>query len=100
MVINHTSAATNSYIPRGGIVRDGLTLIESDPAKEQQVIEQRFHPSHRRLRFAYHEKLHDYYIQVIDNETNQVIREIPSKKILDHYAAIAERFGLAVDEKI
>lgn len=98
MVID-TSSVYNSFFP-SGLEKDGLYLIQSDPEKEQQAIEQRFHPSHRRLRFAYHEKLHDYYIQVIDNETNQVIREIPSKKFLDNYAEIAKRFGLIVDEKI
>jgi len=98
MVID-TSSVYNSFF-LSGLEKDGLYLIQSDPEKEQQAIEQRFHPSHRHLRFAYHEKLHDYYIQVIDDETNQVVREIPPKQLLDNYAAMAEKFGLVVDEKI
>lgn len=56
-------------------------------------------PMRTHTRFVLYAKLHIYYAQVIDNHTKQVIREIPPKKVLDMYSAIAERFGLLVDEK-
>ena len=57
-------------------------------------------PSHTSLKFELHEKLNDYYVQVIDDDTKEVIREIPSKKMMDMYAAMKEFMGLMIDEKI
>lgn len=51
------------------------------------------------LKFTFHEKLNEYYVQIIDDQTNEVIREVPSKKILDMVAKIHEMIGLLVDEK-
>ena len=56
-------------------------------------------PSHTSLKFEFHEKLNDYYVQVIDDNTKEVVREIPSKKVLDMYAAMKEYMGLMIDEK-
>jgi len=56
-------------------------------------------PSHTSLKFELHEKLNDYYVQVIDDDTKEVVREIPSKKVLDMYAAMKEYMGLIIDEK-
>lgn len=57
-------------------------------------------PPHTSLKFELHEKLNDYYVQVIDDDTKEVIREIPSKKMLDMHAAMKEFMGLMIDEKI
>lgn len=46
---------------------------------------------------------HDFFkqmiIRVIDNKTNEVIEEIPSKKILDVVAKMCEMAGILVDKK-
>jgi flagellar protein FlaG len=52
------------------------------------------------LKFEYHEKLHEYYVKVVDDKTNEVVREIPPKKMLDFYAAMTEFLGLMVDKKV
>lgn len=57
-------------------------------------------PSHTSLKFVLHDELQEYYVQIIDERTNEVIREIPPKKILDIYAAMMEFVGLIVDKKI
>lgn len=56
--------------------------------------------THTSLHFKYHEKLDEYYVQVVDQETNETIREIPSKKVLDVYASMLEYVGILVDKKI
>jgi flagellar protein FlaG len=56
--------------------------------------------SNTHLKFNFHEKLGEYYVQVINDETSEVIREIPSKKIMDIAASINEMIGLLVDEKL
>ena len=52
------------------------------------------------LKFVFHEDLNDYYVTVVDPLTNEVVREIPPKKMLDMYVAMAQYMGLLVDEKV
>lgn len=52
------------------------------------------------LRFKFHEKLNEYYVTIIDPETEEVIREIPPKKLLDIQAAMKDFIGLLIDKKI
>ncbi|TRY24506.1 flagellar protein FlaG [Brevibacillus sp. LEMMJ03] len=51
------------------------------------------------LKFTMHEKLGEYYVQLVNDETNEVVREIPPRKILDMVADIQEKLGLLIDEK-
>jgi len=57
-------------------------------------------PTFTSLNFKLHEELDRYYVEVIDQETKKVIREIPSKEILDMYAKMTEYVGLFIDEKL
>ncbi|WP_214859419.1 flagellar protein FlaG [Exiguobacterium sp. s161] len=50
------------------------------------------------LKFVKHEKLNEYYIQVVD-ANNQVVKEIPNKKELDFFAAFME-FNQLIDKRI
>lgn len=52
------------------------------------------------LKFEFHEGTKEYYVTLIDNKSNEVIREIPSKKLLDMYASMTEYLGLLVDKKV
>lgn len=78
---------------------------KDSPTKEkvQEVTESLntfLNPTHTAVRFEYHEKLEEYYVKVVDDITNETIREIPPKKLLDFYAAMTEFVGIMVDEKI
>lgn len=82
-----------------------LQLYGRKPNKEQlnEVIESMnafMLPTHTSLKFELHEELNDYYVTIIDDDTKEVVREIPSKKMLDMYATMKEFMGLVIDEKI
>lgn len=49
--------------------------------------------------FVKHEKLNEYYVRIINDSTNEVIREIPSKKVLDAVAEMDRIVGLLIDHK-
>lgn len=51
------------------------------------------------VKFVFHEELQEYYVEVINEDTNEVIREIPPKKFLDMYAEMAKFMGLIIDKK-
>lgn len=57
-------------------------------------------PTQTSIQFKFHEKLNEYYVTIVDQKTDEVVREIPSKKLLDIYAAMTEFLGLVVDKKI
>ena len=52
------------------------------------------------LKFKFHEELNEYYVTIIDTTTDEIIREIPSKKLMDIHAAMREFVGLLIDRKI
>ena len=56
--------------------------------------------SNTELRFKLHDELKEYYVTIIDSKTDEVVREIPSKKLMDIHAAMREFVGLLVDRKI
>lgn len=57
-------------------------------------------PNNTHLKFELHDELNEYYVTIVNNQTNEVVREIPSKKVLDIYAAMTEFLGFIVDKKI
>lgn len=81
---------------------DTNVSIKSEKEQLEKIVENfnNFSPSHTSLKFELHEKLEKYYVKVIDDKTKEIVREIPSKKMLDMYAAMKEFLGLMVDEKI
>lgn len=50
------------------------------------------------LKFIKHEELNEYYIQIVDVD-NRVVKEIPSKKELDFFAAFM-KFNQLIDKRI
>lgn len=57
-------------------------------------------PKQTNLSFKLHEELDSYYVEVVDKDTKEVVKEIPAKKILDMRAKMMEYLGLFIDEKL
>ncbi|MCM3611976.1 flagellar protein FlaG [Planococcus sp. MERTA32b] len=57
-------------------------------------------PTTTAVKFQFHEKLNEYYVQIVDSMTDEVLKEIPNKKFLDIYASMTELMGMIVDEKL
>ena len=55
--------------------------------------------ANRRFEYSFHDKTNEVIVKVIDSESNEVIREIPPKKILDLVASLMEIAGIIVDER-
>ncbi|MBE3595181.1 MAG: flagellar protein FlaG [Candidatus Carbobacillus altaicus] len=52
------------------------------------------------LKYAYHDKLGEYYVEIVDDRTNEIIKEIPPKRWLDLVATMWEQLGWIIDKKI
>lgn len=75
------------------------------PTKEQLekviiAMNDMLEPAHTSSKFVLHEKLNDYYVQIVDEVTQEVVKEIPNKKFLDMYAEMIDFMGVFVDVKI
>jgi flagellar protein FlaG len=71
--------------------------------KVQELVEnmnQFLTSSNTHLKFVFHDQLKEYYVTIVNDETDEVIKEIPPKKLLDIYAAMANYLGILVDKKI
>ena len=53
----------------------------------------------RKFEITIHEKTRDVMIKVVDTRTNETIREIPPKKIVDLVVRLCEMAGILFDEK-
>ncbi|MFC0559292.1 flagellar protein FlaG [Halalkalibacter alkalisediminis] len=56
--------------------------------------------SNTNLKFSLHEELNEYYVAIVDELTNDVIKEIPPKKLLDMFASMKKTIGIFIDKKI
>ena len=62
-------------------------------------VNQKIVPSKTRCEFSYHEDTKRTSIKVIDQTTEETIKEIPAEETLDMLSKIWELAGLMVDEK-
>ncbi|WP_412850732.1 flagellar protein FlaG [Brevibacillus sp. 179-C8.1 HS] len=74
-------------------------LTKEELSKEIDGMNKWLQATNTHVKFTLHEKLNEYYVQVINDQTMEVIREIPSKKMMDMVAKIHEMVGLLVDER-
>ncbi|WP_419961339.1 flagellar protein FlaG [Psychrobacillus sp. BM2] len=75
--------------------------LPAEKAKKMTDSMNRFMEStNTNLRFQYHEELQEYYVTIVDSKTDEVVKEIPSKKLMDIYAAMRDFLGILVDHKI
>ena len=52
------------------------------------------------LKFQVHEDLDRLFVEIVDKNTQEVVREIPPKEFLDMVASMLDFVGLLVDKKI
>lgn len=108
----------SSHHSRSTSVQDDLTVEEKtkaskvtheghqknlDKHKTEEIVEglnEFLEPANTSLKFEFHDKLDEYYVTLIDTKTKEVVKEIPPKRLLDLYAAMAESLGFIVDHKI
>lgn len=76
---------------------DGKTARRIKDAIDQ--VNKKMKPTKTKCEFSYHEETKRVSIKVIDEETEEVIREIPPEETLEMLTKMWELAGLLVDEK-
>ena len=77
-------------------IHETKAKIQEAVAKMNEMLEINNNSS----KFIYHEDLERYYVTVVDSQTEEVVKEIPPKKLLDAFYEMQKLFGMIVDEKI
>ena len=93
--------AAASTEPKGA-AKEGQKEEEAVSSKIKDAVDkvnQKIVPSKTRCEFSYHEDTNRISIKVIDQTTEETIKEIPAEETLDMLARIWEFSGLLVDER-
>jgi flagellar protein FlaG len=102
--ISYNSDIMKKVNPQEKVVKE-VSKEEKELNKEQleevvKSLNEFVQPTHTSIQFELHEESQEYYVKVMDEGTKEVIREIPSRKLLDIYAAMTQFLGLMFDQKI
>jgi len=82
------------------------TNTEKDVGKISEIVDavqeslEAIQNNNTQLQFVVHEKTHQVMVEVVNQESGEVVREIPSKEFLDLAAKFEKMVGLMFDMKI
>jgi len=97
----NTQNTSNNFGRENMQEKDGsIDLSKEKVEKMIEGLNEFLKPTQTSLKFQFHDKLNEFYVEIIDSETKEVVKEIPPKKLLDMYASMMERLGIFVDHKI
>ena len=85
--------------PQQEIRKFGNNYTKTDLEKAVEESNRLIFKNDRRFEFKVHERTGRYLVKLVDNETDEVIKEIPPEKILDLVASIWDLVGILVDER-
>ncbi|UWG98310.1 flagellar protein FlaG [Dehalobacter sp. DCM] len=54
----------------------------------------------KRMKFEIHDKTNRVMVKIIDEDSGEVLSEVPPKKLLDMLSSLDDFVGLLVDEKV
>ncbi len=74
-------------------------VTEKDVQKAINEITSALVGANESIGFNYENKLGQLYVQVTDNVSGEVIRELPSKDFIKHKLAMQEMIGLLLDKQ-
>jgi flagellar protein FlaG len=77
-----------------------VTINEDKLNKQVEALNDAFKAADAHLQFSVHKGSNDIVIKLVDDTTQQVIREIPSEKFLELVDSLQKIVGLNVDVKL
>jgi flagellar protein FlaG len=77
----------------------GKNYSESELQKAVEEANKIIFRDDKRFEFKLHERTNRMIVKLVDNETDEVVKEIPTEKILDLVASIWDLVGILVDER-
>lgn len=84
---------------KGAAAEEQEEVVSSKMKDAIDKVNQKIVPTKTKCEFSYHEETKRVSIKVIDQNTEEVIKEIPPEEALDMLSKIWELAGLLVDER-
>lgn len=77
-----------------------LDVSEDTLTRAVEKVNKTFELENKRMEYSYEKETNTYVVRVIDKETNEVISQIPSQKLLDYASGLMEYIGILTDTKV
>lgn len=96
-----TKAKTSNNIKENVLINEMTDENGSPTEQAYQVAVNKLNEfmahTQRNSKFAYHKELDRYYVEVVDAQTQEVVKEIPPKELLDAYYEMQKVLGKMFD---
>lgn len=98
----NVSAITNSQpiVEKTTTVGEEQEVTKEKLQKAVDVVNEFLEINHSSSKFVYHDGLERYYVTIVNRDTDEVVKEIPPKRLLDAFYEMQKMVGMIVDEKI
>ena len=98
--VKKSGSAANVPVEDNGMAAENEKENATSKMKDAiDKVNKKIEPTKTRCEFSYHEETKRISIKVIDQKTEETIREIPPEETLDMLSKIWELAGLMVDER-
>ncbi len=82
------------------VVELNLNIKEDDLVRAVESVNKEHLVGSEKLEYEYHEDTNKYIIKIVDTKTNDVLKQIPSQKLLDYAAGLMEYIGMRFDVSV
>ncbi|KHF37832.1 flagellar protein FlaG [Halalkalibacter okhensis] len=80
--------------------RESISHSKDKLDKKVEGMNDLLESSNTAIKFNIHEDLNRLYVQVVNKETDEVVKEIPPEEFLDMVASMLKHAGLIFDERV
>lgn len=80
--------------------KENKSVNKGDIEKVADQLNSKIEHANKGLKFFVHEATGQMAVKIIDKDTNEVIKEIPAKELLDLQAKIEDMVGILIDKEI
>ena len=92
--VNRKASAESAPAPAAAPAR----IDEAALRQQVEAVNETLERAEERLRFSVHKETNRIVIQLVDEATQEVVRELPSEKFLDLVADLMKLAGVRLDE--
>jgi len=95
-----TKEVSQPLVDEQNILKEDQEISKEKLQQAVETVNEFLQINHSSSKFVLHEGLERYFVQVVDAETEEVVKEIPPRKLLDAFYEMQKLLGMIVDEKI
>lgn len=95
-----TKEVSQPIVEEQNILKEDQEITKEKLKQAVETVNEFLQINHSSSKFVLHDGLERYFVQVVDAKTEEVVKEIPPKKLLDAFYEMQKLLGMIVDEKI